>query len=150
MASPESADSNYCNKETLWWLENRSVDRMLILLTDGEIVWDHETQGVDRVRTNALSRTVIEKLKEEPLYADFRSFRDLDHLSLKNVQFRDTILDIAAPIHNIPKNQLDGEDVRQFKRNKRFVVYSKLHCRSSCCGYGFCRYRLNPTKQGDS
>src|SRR4029434_7471922 len=40
MASPESAASHWCNKEVLWWLENRRLDRMLILLTGGEILWD--------------------------------------------------------------------------------------------------------------
>jgi hypothetical protein len=30
-------------------------------------------------------------------------------------------LDLAAPIRGVPKDQLDGEDVRQFKRNRRFV-----------------------------
>ena len=39
-ASPQSAASPWCGEEVAWWLTNRSVDRLLIVLTAGEIVWD--------------------------------------------------------------------------------------------------------------
>ena len=32
LASPASAESKWCKKEILWWLENRSADNLLILL----------------------------------------------------------------------------------------------------------------------
>jgi hypothetical protein len=40
LASPTSAASVWCGKEVQWWLENRSPNRMLMLLTEGDITWD--------------------------------------------------------------------------------------------------------------
>jgi WD40 repeat protein len=121
MASPESADSKYCRKELEWWLENRSVERMLVILTDGEIVWNDATRDFDWNRTKALSPVLKGKLTEEPLYVDLRWHKSQADLTLKDSRFRNAILDLAAPIRGVPKDQLDGEDVRQFKRNRRFV-----------------------------
>ena len=40
MASVESAVSPWVRREVAWWLEHRSIERLLIIVTDGEIVWD--------------------------------------------------------------------------------------------------------------
>src|SRR5688500_17380297 len=32
LASPASAASHWCNKEVRWWLDNRSPEKMLVLL----------------------------------------------------------------------------------------------------------------------
>src|SRR5687768_8318461 len=40
LASPASAASPWVRKEIDWWLRNRSVDKMLVLLTDGELIWN--------------------------------------------------------------------------------------------------------------
>ena len=57
---------------------------------------------------------------EEPLYVDLRWTRDSPRadLSLKNGRFREAILNIAAPLHGKSKEELDGEDVRQFRRTR--------------------------------
>jgi WD40 repeat protein len=121
MASPESAASHWCNKEILWWLENRGLDRMLILLTGGEIVWDGSAGDFDWSTTTALSRALSGKLKDEPLYVDLRWARGQEKLTLADSKFRGVMLDLAAPIRGVPKDQLDGDDVRQLKKNKWLV-----------------------------
>jgi len=120
MASPQSAASHWCNKEMLWWLENRGKERMLVLLTGGEIAWDDERRDFDWTRTTALPRTLSGKLSE-PLFVDLRWARTQEKLTLSDSRFRAAILDIAAPIRGIPKDQLDGADVRQLRRDKRLV-----------------------------
>ena len=121
LASPQSAASPWCNKELLWWLEHRGVECMLVLLTNGEVAWDAESGDFDWSRTTALSREVRGKFAEQPLYVDLRWARGQAKLSLTDTRFRDAILDLASPIRGVPKDQLDGEDVRQLKRNKRIV-----------------------------
>src|SRR5262245_32536345 len=37
LASPQAAQSRWVTREVEWWLRNRSVDHLLILLTQGEI-----------------------------------------------------------------------------------------------------------------
>src|ERR1700759_354507 len=40
LASPASARSRWVQQEVQWWLQNRSVETLLLCLTDGAIVWD--------------------------------------------------------------------------------------------------------------
>src|SRR5262249_53751092 len=44
---------------------------------------------------------------------------------LRHSQFRAAILDVAATLLRRPKDQLDGEDVRQFRRTRR-VLWSGI------------------------
>src|SRR4030095_11345260 len=57
----------------------------------------------------------------EPLYVDLRWARTVDELSLRHSQFRGAVLDIAAALHDKPKDDLDGADVRQYRRTRRFA-----------------------------
>jgi TIR domain len=53
LCSRQAAASPWCHKEAEWWLENRSMDRMLLLLTEGEIVWDTQAHDFDFKKTTA-------------------------------------------------------------------------------------------------
>ena len=57
----------------------------------------------------------------EPLYVDLRWAKSVDHLSLRHSQFRAAVLDLAAPLYGRPKDELDGEDVRQHRRTRRLA-----------------------------
>ena len=46
MASPESARSPWVNREVQWWLDHRSVDRLLIVVTGGELVGEPPTTAL--------------------------------------------------------------------------------------------------------
>lgn len=121
LASPVSAASIWCGKEVQWWLENRSPERMLLLLTEGCIAWDACTQDFDWVQTTSLPRLLERRCVEEPLYVDLRWARGAEVLSLRNPRFREAVVDVAAPIRNIPKDELDSADLRQLARNRRLV-----------------------------
>lgn len=56
LASPESAESSWCQKEVQWWLDNRDGTRLLVVLTSGEIVWDERRNDFDWERATALPR----------------------------------------------------------------------------------------------
>jgi hypothetical protein len=117
-ASLDSAASFWCEKEILWWLENRGPNQLLIALTAGEIAWDRDAQDFDWEKTTALSRALKGRFSEEPLFVDLRWARGKERLTLSDSRFRGIVLDLAAPIRGIPKDQLDGDDVRQLRRNK--------------------------------
>jgi hypothetical protein len=57
----------------------------------------------------------------EPLYVDLRWAKTEENLSLRHSQFRAAILDIAAPVHGRAKDELDGEDVRQYRKTRRWA-----------------------------
>ena len=121
MASPASAASVWCNKEVQWWIENRSPERMLVLLTEGDIAWDAVARDFDWSRTNSLPRLLEGRCADEPLYVDLRWARESELLSLRNAKFREAVVNVAAPIRGIPKDQLDGADLRQLARNRGLV-----------------------------
>src|SRR5262245_33409148 len=58
MASRQSAQSVWCREEIEWWLNNAAVERMLILHSDGEIVWDRSRNDFDWSRTSALAQAL--------------------------------------------------------------------------------------------
>jgi len=120
-ACPEAAASVWCEREIRWWLDHRSRDHLLIVLTGGTLAWDAGQGDFDWQRTTALSRAIAGRLGDEPLYIDLSWARGSDGLSLKNLRFRDAVVGAAAPIRGVERDALDGADVRQHARNRRFV-----------------------------
>lgn len=121
LASPKAAQSPWVAREIDWWLQNRSPEKMLIILTDGELVWDKAANDYDWRQTTALPGSLQNRLKDEPLYVDLRWTRSENNFSLRNPRFRGAILDIATPLYGKPKDNLDGEAVRQLRRNKQWA-----------------------------
>ena len=57
----------------------------------------------------------------EPLFVDLRWAKAETSLSLRHSQFRAAILDIVATVQGRSKDELDGEDVQQNRRNRRWA-----------------------------
>ena len=72
MASPQSAKSKWVTMEIEYWLEHKSLDTLLIALTDGEIIWDETKNTFHGGKTNALPLVLKNRLKAEPFYIDLR------------------------------------------------------------------------------
>jgi hypothetical protein len=113
LASPESARSEWVQKEVAWWLDHRSPETLLVVLTGGEIVWDGERGDLDWTGTSALSVSLRGQFRNEPLYVDLRWAHGRSDVTLRNARFLDAILDLASPLHGKAKNDLAGEEVRQ-------------------------------------
>ncbi|MBC7782075.1 MAG: TIR domain-containing protein, partial [Proteobacteria bacterium] len=118
LASPASAASPWCQKEVLWWLEHHGTERLLIALTDGQLFWDAQRSDFDWTRTDAMAPGLRGRFGEEPLYVDLRWARALDRPTARDPRLRSALLDLAAPIRGVPKDQLDGDDVRQLRRTR--------------------------------
>jgi hypothetical protein len=120
MASPEAAASQWVAREIDWWLTHRSAQTLLIVLTGGDLSWDKTTGDFDWHRTTCLPRAVVGgRFPSEPLWVDLRWATSGDVLTLRHSRFRQAVLDLAAPLHGRPKDELDGEDVRRFARFQR-------------------------------
>jgi WD40 repeat protein len=119
LASPEAASSKWVYREVQWWLENRSIDKFMIVLTGGELVWREDLSDFDFMNTPSIPNCLEGKYPNEPKWVDMRWARDAESLSLRHSRFRHGILDLAAPVHRKTKEELDGEDVRQFKKGRR-------------------------------
>ncbi|GIE34710.1 hypothetical protein Ait01nite_077550 [Actinoplanes italicus] len=118
LASPEAAQSPWVNREIEHWIATKPADRILPVLTDGEWRWDPE-RGDLSADSTAVPDALRGVFAEEPLFLDLRWTRDDPSLSLNDARFRDAIAQLAAPMHGLSKDELEGEDVRQHRQAQR-------------------------------
>lgn len=116
MASPEAARSRWVDREVAWWLEHRSVQHLLVVLTSGELVWDENTGDFDWAMTSALPPALHGVLGEEPRWIDLRWLRDAGQADRANPRLHDCVADVAAAVMGKPKDLLVGEHIRQHRR----------------------------------
>ncbi len=121
LASPKSASSAWVDQEVNWWIENRDISTLKIVLTEGDVVWDSESQDFDWDDTTALPKALRGSHEHEPLWLDVRDLRSQDSISNENPDFLDVVATIASTLHGKPKDELVGEDVRQHRRNRRWA-----------------------------
>jgi WD40 repeat protein len=120
LASPEAARSEWVNKEISHWLATKSVDRVLPVVTDGSWEWD-PTAGDFTAESSAVPDALRGALAEEPRHLDVRWARSETDLDLRNSRFRSAVADLAAPMHGVPKDDLEGEDIRQHRLARRLA-----------------------------
>jgi len=121
LASPQAAGSEWVGKEVRYWAEERIVDKLLIVLTEGEIVWDARGGDFDWDQTSALPKDFRAIFTEEPNYLDLRWARSSESLSLRHPQFKEAMAELAARIQCKDKAEIIGEDVRQYRRAIRLA-----------------------------
>jgi WD40 repeat protein len=116
LASEGAAHSPWVQREVAWWTAHQPIEKLLIVVTDGEIQWDVDATDCDWSRTTCLPVSLKGRFREEALFVDMRWAKGKDDLSLRHSQFRAAVLDLAAPLHSKPKDELDSEDIRQNRR----------------------------------
>ena len=116
LASPRAAASPWVERECARWRQNKSCDRLLIGLTEGEISWDQGANDFDWRATTALPHQLGGALVEEPRFIDLRWARNDNDLALTHARFRDSVADLAAPLHGVPKERLLSDEVRERRR----------------------------------
>lgn len=129
--SPAAARSTWVDREISTWIEQHGVDHILMVLADGDLVWDTEHHRFDPDRSSALPPSMARPglFRFEPLWVDLRDFAEGDLGDLSPGPLRSRLVDLAAPIHERPKEELDSEDrreLRRFRRYRRFAVAGLL------------------------
>src|ERR1700730_6747351 len=121
LASPEAAASPWVNREIEHWTAHKPPDRLLPVLTDGTLFWDSARGNYNLDLSDALPPALAAGFPAEPRHLDLRWARDETELDLRHARFRDAIADLAAPMHHLPKDELESEDVRQHRRTVRLA-----------------------------
>ena len=120
LASPDAARSEWVNKEVSRWLATKSADRILAVVTDG--TWEWDAVGGDlRTGSTAVPPALQGVFRNEPRSLDLRWARTATDLDLRNTRFRSAVADLAAPMHGVAKDELEGEDIRQHRRARRLA-----------------------------
>ncbi|MFS8102831.1 TIR domain-containing protein [Lentzea alba] len=108
MASPEAAASEWVNRELAWWLENKSAQRILVVLTSGEYA-------------QSVPPAVRKALGEEPRWVDLRWLRDVGQVDDSNPRLHECVADVASAVRGVPKDDLVGEHIRQHRWTVRLT-----------------------------
>jgi hypothetical protein len=120
LACPESAASIWVNKEIDHWYATNGTDRLILVVTAGDIAWDTDSCDFSNAST-ALPSALRGKFTEEPLYVDLRWARTSTDLSLRLSAFRSAVANIAAPIRGVTPAELESDDIREHRRTKRLA-----------------------------
>lgn len=119
IASPKAASSSWVVAETEYWCSLGRVDRLIIVLLDGQIHVDDLTRKIDWKRTDALPPVLQRYLHETPLFVDFRWASQSERLDLDDVRYRFGVNKVVARLRGIDPNEMSGVEVQQHKRNIR-------------------------------
>ncbi|MGD9705070.1 MAG: TIR domain-containing protein [Acidimicrobiia bacterium] len=120
LLSPESSTSKWVNQELTHWCSTRGTDQLLLVLTGGELAWD-EAIGDFSLASTAVPSALRGQYRGEPLYEDLRWARTASDVTLRNPAFRGAVARLASPIHGMPPDDLEGEDVRLRRRARRLA-----------------------------
>ena len=122
LASSESAQSHWVLKEVEHWLEHKSTSKLLIVVTEGRVLWDKHENDFDWSVTNALPPILKKAFDQEPLFTDLTWVKSHEHLPLRHPDFRAAIAQLAATLHDRPLDEISGEDVKKHRRFVRLVA----------------------------
>lgn len=113
-ASPEAASSKWVDDEVAYWIKHKSVDTLLIALTDGTLAWDPALGDFPRPAGVPLPPALEGCFPNEPLWIDLTAYRDRADPS--DVRFLDLGANFAATIRGVPKEDLLSQEVREQRR----------------------------------
>ncbi len=114
IASLEAARSPWVGKEVAHWLEHKSVDTLLIAVTDGELSWQPGANDFTWSDTTPLPAVLKGRFQSEPKWVDLRTYRQ--GASKRDRKFAESGADFAAAVRGIAKEDLLSEEVRQQRR----------------------------------
>jgi len=119
LLSPDAARSDWVGREITHWLQTRPADRILPVLTEGDLAWDQTRNDFDPTASTAIPPALFGVFDGEPRWVDLRWAHSSDQVDLGNPRFRAAVADIASPLHGIAKDDLESEEVRQHRRTRR-------------------------------
>jgi hypothetical protein len=120
--SSKCAQSEWVQKEVACWLEMGRAEKMLIIWTGGDLVWDKVRKDFAWDKTTALAPLLAGGFAgEEPLYLDLRWARTGVDLSRKHPKFAGALARLSAAIRGRSLDEIFGEDVREQQRSWRIL-----------------------------
>ncbi len=114
LASPEAAASPWVCKEVGYWLQHKSIDTLLIGLTNGELAWDDAAGDFHWSGAPPLPAVLKGRFPSEPKWVDLKAHRD--RANARDRKLIELGADFAAAIHGVPKEDLLSQEVRQQRR----------------------------------
>ena len=117
---PRPPGRSWVGEEITHWVSSKGTDHLLVVVTDGTWIWDDDNSDLSPSST-ACDQALRGVFPAEPKYLDMTWARRDPGLTLHNPRFRDQIATLVAAIREVPKEEIEGEDVRQQRRTRRIV-----------------------------
>ena len=121
MASPEAARSAWVPREIDTFLRFNSFDKVILVLSSGEMSWNAAEGDFDWGTTTAFPRLERKVFDQLPFYLDLRWARKDEHLSERNPDFRAAVANLSSTLRGIPLDILTGRDVLEHKKTMRLA-----------------------------
>lgn len=128
LASPEARSSVWVDREIAWWLEHRSVETVLLVVTAGRLVWDERRGDWDPERSTALPPRLAGKFARQPVWKVVDLLPDEDAGFSPDVD--GVALGVASVVRGLSEDALRSEGLRETRRNLRTArgVAAALGC----------------------
>jgi WD40 repeat protein len=120
IASPEATQSRWVRQEIAWWLANRSVDHMVIVVVDGALGWRSDHNRFDPTST-AIPTELRDAFTEEPLWIDLTARSDDSPVPPEPI-LQHGVASIAARIRGVSLSRIFGAQVAQQRRTRLTVA----------------------------
>ncbi|MFC2146077.1 TIR domain-containing protein [Acidobacteriota bacterium] len=119
-ASKKAAQSSWVQDEIKYWCESlQRKDRLIIVHIKDDIKLNLKYKKLDWEGTNALPKLLKNYVKSIPFYVDLRWAQKDEDFVLSNAEFKKIVRNITARLRNITPNEMDGEEVKIYRRNRR-------------------------------
>ena len=119
IASPSAAASPWVLDELRQWTSDRGrIERLIIVLTEGEIGVDASTQRIVWASTTALPQEFATVITSLPTWVDLRGMGEADW-SLENLRFAEAVNAIAAKLRGVTPAEMNDRHVLEYRRTLR-------------------------------
>ncbi|WP_327351536.1 TIR domain-containing protein [Streptomyces sp. NBC_01304] len=118
MASPESKESEWVDREIEWWLKHRSVDNILLVVSAGRLVWDEQQCDWNSELSTALPTRLFGRFEQQPVWKSV-DLRRPDNGTDLLPDVDSVAVGIASVLRGLPEDDLKSEGVRDTRRNLR-------------------------------
>ena len=122
ICSENAAKSDPVTKELKWYIEHNGVEKFILIVDDGLIFWDRETESFSEATTN-IPREVLYQIKDEPLWIDVRGCSESQESLENHPEFLDAVLSISSRVQNTSKEALLD---RENKRQNRLLRFRRM------------------------
>ncbi|MGH3798264.1 MAG: toll/interleukin-1 receptor domain-containing protein [Pseudonocardiaceae bacterium] len=120
MASPQAAQSKWVKREVEWWLDNKSPQRVLVVVTEGKYVYASDIEEDDNANA-AIPHALRDAFPGTPRWVDLRWLHDTNQVDQANPRLRACVADVAAAVRQVDKDTLVGEHITQHRRTMRLA-----------------------------
>ncbi|MFI7671562.1 TIR domain-containing protein [Nocardia sp. NPDC049526] len=120
IASPEAAASKWVDREIAWWIEHRSIETLLLVVSAGELVWNDADHAWDQERSTALPPRLLGHFDAEPVWKSIVWLHSGEG-AVSDPDLTAAAVSITSVVRGMPEDDLRSEGLRETRRNLRWA-----------------------------